>query len=70
MKTNSRRNTPDAISPQNPLNKTDITSTRIQDELVEKISVEETLPNSSSAKPKEKKNRHANALDPSEESGL
>lgn len=39
----SRRNIPDAISPQNPLNKTDITNDRIQDHLEEKTSMEEIL---------------------------
>lgn len=40
---NSRRNIPDAVSPQNPLNKTDITPDRIQDHLEEKTSMEEIL---------------------------
>jgi hypothetical protein len=37
----SRRNIPDPISPQNPVNKTDITPDRIQDHLEEKTSVED-----------------------------
>ena len=37
----SRRNIQDPISPQNPLNKTDITPDRIQDHLEEKTSVED-----------------------------
>jgi hypothetical protein len=37
----SRRNIPDPISPQNPVNKTDITPDRIQDHLDEKTSVED-----------------------------
>ena len=37
----SRRNIPDPVSPQNPLNQTDITPDRIQDHLEEKTSVEE-----------------------------
>ncbi len=40
---NSRRNIPDPISPQNPLNKTDITPDRIQDELEDKIPMEDIL---------------------------
>jgi hypothetical protein len=39
----SRRNIPDEFSPQNPLNKTDITPDRIQDELEDKIPVEDVI---------------------------
>jgi hypothetical protein len=37
----SRRNIPDPISPQNPVNRTDITPDRIQEHLEEKTSVED-----------------------------
>lgn len=37
----SRRNIPDPISPQNPVNKTDITNDRIQNHLEEKTSMED-----------------------------
>jgi hypothetical protein len=40
---NSRRNIPDPVSPQNPLNKTDITPDRIQDHLEDKTPVEDIL---------------------------
>lgn len=40
---NSRRNIPDPVSPQNPLNKTDITPDRIQDHLEEKTPMEDIL---------------------------
>jgi hypothetical protein len=40
---NSRRNIPDEFSPQNPLNKTDITPDRIQDHLEDKIPVEDIV---------------------------
>lgn len=39
----SKRNIPDPISPQNPLNKTAITNDRIQEHLEEKTSVEDIL---------------------------
>lgn len=39
----SRRNIPDPVSPQNPLNKTDITPDRIQDHLEDKTPVEDIL---------------------------
>lgn len=39
----SKRNIPDAVSPQNPLNKTDITPDRVQEHLKEKTSMEEIL---------------------------
>ncbi|HYC84017.1 MAG TPA: hypothetical protein VEB86_02300 [Chryseosolibacter sp.] len=38
---NSKRNIPDPVSPQNPLNKTDITHDRIQEHLEDKTSVED-----------------------------
>jgi hypothetical protein len=37
----SRRNITDPISPQNPVNKTDITNDRIQNELEDKTPVED-----------------------------
>jgi hypothetical protein len=40
---NSKRNIPDEFSPQNPLNKTDITPDRIQDHLEDKIPVEDIV---------------------------
>ena len=39
----SRRNIPDPVSPQNPLNKTDITPDRIQDHLEDKTPMEDIL---------------------------
>jgi len=47
---NSRRNIPDAVSPQNPLNKTDITPDRVQEHLEEKTSMEEILNSEDEAK--------------------
>jgi hypothetical protein len=37
----SKRNIPGRISPQNPVNKTDITHERIQDHLEDKTSIED-----------------------------
>lgn len=47
---NSRRNIPDAVGPQNPLNKTDITPDRVQEHLEEKTSMEEILNSEDEAK--------------------
>jgi hypothetical protein len=41
MKTNSKRNIADPISPQNPAIQKDVGDDRIQDELTDKTSVEE-----------------------------
>jgi hypothetical protein len=40
---NSKRNIPDEFSPQNPLNKTDITPDSIQGHLEDKIPVEDIV---------------------------
>jgi hypothetical protein len=72
----SRRNIPDPVSPQNPVNKTDITPDRIQDHLEDKTSVEDIfrdeneLTRHQADEIRIKSQRQAEDLSPEDEAGL
>lgn len=71
-----KRNIADPISPQNPVNKTDITSDRVQNHLDEKTSVEDIFKDENELTvhtEKEKKNQQPNTageISPEEEAGI